>query len=85
MECEEGITTYCEEQTGTTSLDTMRDYASRAIAVDCVYRGVSFVETFLTLVSLGVHFERAFGVSVRCHRAGGYCKDHCYLQVEKLK
>ena len=26
-----------------------------------------------------VHFERAFGVTVRAHRGGGYAKDHVYL------
>ena len=76
---EEGLASFFEELTGNTSKETMRDYAARVIAVDSVYKGLDFRQTFERLRSYGLSDDQAWNLTVRAHRAGGYIKDHIYL------
>lgn len=76
---EEGLTSYFEELTGNTSEETMRDYAARVIAVDSVCRSLDFRQTFERLKSYDITDEQTWNLAVRAHRAGGYIKDHVYL------
>lgn len=77
---EEGLASFFEEQTGNSNPETMRDYAARVIAVDSVCRGLNFRQTFERLKSYELTDEQSWNLSVRAHRAGGYIKDHVYLE-----
>lgn len=76
---EEGMTSFFEETTGTSDLESIMDYAGRVIAVDSVCRGFDFRSTFERLKSYNLSDDRAWNLSVRAHRAGGYIKDHIYI------
>ncbi len=76
---EEGLSSYFEEVTGNASRETMRDYAARVIAVDSVCQDLNFRQTFNKLKSHELTDDQAWNLAVRAHRAGGYIKDHVYL------
>lgn len=76
---EEGLTSYFEELTGNSSEEMMRDYAARVIAVDSVCKGLNFKQTFDKLKSYHFTDNQTWDLGVRAHRAGGYIKDHVYL------
>src|SRR5690606_826 len=61
-------------------LHTMHDYCARTLAVHYLLEGSDFLGCFQKLREHGVCSQRAWGVCVRSFRAGGYAKDHCYLQ-----
>ncbi len=77
---EEGLTSYFEEVIGNTNKEVMRNYAGRVIAVDSVCKGLDFSETFDRLKNYELTDDQAWDLSVRAHRAGGYIKDHVYLE-----
>ncbi|MBS3168939.1 DUF1704 domain-containing protein [Candidatus Woesearchaeota archaeon] len=77
---EEGLTSYFEEITGNSDSETIRDYAARVIAVDSVVKGLDFSQTFDRLKSYELTDDRSWNLAVRAHRAGGYIKDHVYLE-----
>lgn len=86
MSTEEGLSTYFEEITGTSDDETMRDYAARVIAVDSVCKNLEFRQTFDLLKGYDLTDNRAWNLTLRAHRAGGYIKDHVYLQgYEQVK
>lgn len=76
---EEGLASFCEEYTGNSDENMMRQYAARVIAIDSAVAGQSFTETFLLLKEYQFSEEQAWGIAVRAHRAGGFIKDHIYL------
>ncbi|MCB9362929.1 DUF1704 domain-containing protein [Candidatus Woesearchaeota archaeon] len=80
LETEEGMAQFFEEYTKTQSTDTLRDYAARVLAVDAVYKGMSFRQTYDRLIAHRVNPEQAWNISVRTHRGGGLTRDHIYLQ-----
>ena len=77
---EEGLTSYHEKMIGNTSEETSRRYAALVIAVDSVCQGLDFKQTFDRLKSYDLSNNYAWNLSVRAHRAGGYIKDHVYLE-----
>ncbi|MCD6590548.1 MAG: DUF1704 domain-containing protein [Candidatus Aenigmarchaeota archaeon] len=79
LSTEEGLALYFEEMTNNTSKEMMRDYAARVIAVDSVCQGLNFKQTFDRLKSYDLTNDQAWSLAVRAHRAGGYIKDHVYL------
>ena len=79
LSTEEGLTSYFEELTGNASEETMRDYAARVIAVDSVCGDLDFKQTFERLKEYDLTNGQAWNLAVRVHRAGGYIKDHVYL------
>lgn len=80
LSTEEGLTTYFEEITGNSSDEILRDYASRVIAVDSVLNGLNFINTFERLKEYGYSDDKAWDLSLRAYRGGGYIKDHIYLE-----
>ncbi|MGM5487792.1 MAG: tyrosine/phenylalanine carboxypeptidase domain-containing protein [Nanobdellota archaeon] len=80
---EEGLAAYAEEVTGNTDPQMMRNYASRVIAVDSVCKNLNFRQTFDRLKSYDLSHDQAWTASVRAHRAGGFIKDHVYLDGYK--
>ncbi len=76
---EEGLSSYFEELTGNTSEEMMRDYAARVIAVDSICQDLNFRQTFDRLKSYDLNNDQAWNLAIRAHRAGGYIKDHVYL------
>lgn len=77
---EEGMATYFEQQTNTSSPEILRDYAARVIAVNSVCEGNEFKKTYNILRNYDLTEDQAWNLSVRAHRAGGFIKDHVYLQ-----
>lgn len=77
---DEGITSFMEEITGNSNPRVLRKYASRAIAVNSLLQDNSFRETYEHLQELGVDENLSWDCTVRAYRAGGFVKDHIYLQ-----
>ncbi|MBI4152665.1 DUF1704 domain-containing protein [Candidatus Woesearchaeota archaeon] len=77
---EEGLTSYFEEITGNSDSETIRDYAARVIAVDSVVKSLDFRQTFDRLKGYRLTDDQSWNLAVRAHRAGGYIKDHVYLE-----
>ncbi len=77
---EEGLTSYFEELTGNSDVETIRDYAARVIAVDSVIKGLDFRQTFDRLKNYRLSDDQSWNITIRAHRAGGYIKDHVYLE-----
>lgn len=79
LSTEEGLALYFEELTGWVDKEKMKDYAARVIAVDSVYQGLDFRETFGRLKSYDLSDNQAWDLAVRVYRGGGYIKDHIYF------
>ncbi len=77
---EEGINVYLERKVAGNIDDRDHELAARVIAVDSVVNNLSFKATYDRILSLGGKQDMAFGATWRAHRAGGFCKDHIYLQ-----
>ena len=79
---EEGLATYAEECSKTSSMDVLRRYAARVLAVQSLVEGASFLESFRLLRSPEYQLadEEAFNAALRVHRGGGLTKDFIYLQ-----
>lgn len=82
LSTEEGLATFYERYTGNLDEQKFREYALRVLAVDSVARGESFVMTFDMLVDppYDLKEKEAFNLATRAHRAGGFIKDHVYMQ-----
>lgn len=80
MKTEEGLTAYFEEQEGYADEETMRGNAAKVIAIDSVVQGLDFKQTFDRLKSFDLSDNKAWTYTVRAHRAGGFIKDHIYLE-----
>ena len=79
LSTEEGLTTYFEKKTGIMDDNKLRDYAGRVIAVDSVCKNLTFDQTFRKLKEYGFSDDVSWILSSRAHRAGGFIKDHIYL------
>ena len=81
LSTEEGLAVYGQELTGTLPMWVQFLHAGQVVAVDSVYCGLSFEETFDKLMGFQV-FDRstAFRLCMRVFRGGGYLKDHSYLK-----
>lgn len=78
---QEGLGVLAEHLVGGLDRERWRVLASRVVAVDCMVRGASFIETFRKLhdeVALEAHM--AFIVTMRALRSGGFTKDLVYLK-----
>ena len=80
LKTEEGFALYREEVTKLLDNKKLREYAARVIAVDMVYNGYEFKQIFEKLKSYGFSDEEGWNITYRALRAGGFCKDHIYLE-----
>ena len=62
------------------NLNTLQELAYRIIAVDSLAKGYSFSDTFdLLFNQYKVNRDKAFAITLRVHRGGGFTKDWLYL------
>lgn len=81
VETQEGLAVLAECLTGKMNIRRLKELSYRVIAVDLMVRGASFREIFEHLVDEYVFTkEKAFNLTVRVMRGGGFTKDHLYLK-----
>ena len=80
VETQEGLAVYSEYMSGSLTMYRLRELAFRVIAVDSLSKGYSFSDTF-NLLNGQYKLERhkAFSITQRVHRGGGFTKDFLYL------
>jgi uncharacterized protein (TIGR02421 family) len=81
VETQEGLAVYSEFMSGCLTIERLKELAFRVIAVDSLNKGYSFSDTFHLLHSQHkVNRDKAFSITLRVHRGGGFTKDHLYLR-----
>ncbi len=80
METQEGLAVYSEYMSGCLTLNRLKELSYRVIAVDSLIKGYSFSDTFDLLYNqYKLEKDKAFAITLRVHRGGGFTKDHLYL------
>ena len=81
VETQEGLAVYSEFMGGCLTITRLRELAFRVIAVDSLNKGYDFSDTFNLLHSQHkLNRDKAFAITLRVHRGGGFTKDHLYLK-----
>ena len=79
-ETQEGLAVFAEYMSNNLTIKRLKELAYRVISVDSLAKGYSFSETFMLLHNqFGLDKERAFYITLRVHRGGGFTKDYLYL------
>ena len=86
VETQEGLAVYSEYMSGCLTLTRLQELAYRVIAVDSLAKGYSFSDTFdLLFNQYKVNRDKAFAITLRVHRGGGFTKDWLYLSgIQKV-
>ncbi|SCY05733.1 conserved hypothetical protein [Nonlabens sp. Hel1_33_55] len=80
VETQEGLAVFAEYMSGNLNVTRLRELAYRVIATDSLIKGNDFTETFnLIHNQYGLDREKAFNITLRVHRGGGFTKDALYL------
>ncbi|TWT29129.1 hypothetical protein KOR42_55820 [Thalassoglobus neptunius] len=80
-ELQEGLAVLAESLVGGMTSNRWRTLAGRVIAVHSLTEGLTFVETFhLLCEEFGFSDSRAFSLTLRVYRGGGFTKDLIYLR-----
>ncbi|MDZ7741499.1 MAG: flavohemoglobin expression-modulating QEGLA motif protein [Bacteroidota bacterium] len=78
---QEGLAIMAEYLSGNINIDRLKELAMRVLAINFMLKDHSFGECFHYLVEqLEVKPEKAFGLSARVYRGGGFTKDYLYLR-----
>ncbi|MCW8963936.1 MAG: flavohemoglobin expression-modulating QEGLA motif protein [Gammaproteobacteria bacterium] len=78
---QEGLAILSEYFSGNLDVDRLRVLALRVVAVQMLVNGNDFRRIFLTLLEEhGMERERAFKLTARVYRGGGFTKDYLYLR-----
>ncbi len=77
---EEGIAIYLEEKSKLATISSKKRLALRVIAVDMVYKGADFRQTFDVINSYENNRKKCWDITYRVFRGGGFLKDHVYLK-----
>lgn len=81
VETQEGLAVYAEFMSNSLTVERLRELAFRVIAVDSLHKGYNFSDTFHLLHNQHkLNREKAFAITLRVHRGGGFTKDHLYLR-----
>ncbi|WP_411895178.1 flavohemoglobin expression-modulating QEGLA motif protein [Winogradskyella sp. A2] len=81
VETQEGLAVYSEFMSGCLTIERLKELAFRVIAVDSLHKGYNFADTFHLLHSQHkLNRDKAFTITLRVHRGGGFTKDHLYLR-----
>ncbi|WP_400078337.1 flavohemoglobin expression-modulating QEGLA motif protein [Winogradskyella sp. R77965] len=81
VETQEGLAVYSEFMSGCLTIERLKELAFRVIATDSLHKGHSFSDTFHLLHSQHkLNRDKAFVITLRVHRGGGFTKDHLYLR-----
>ncbi len=77
---QEGLAVYSEYMSGCLTLTRLKELSYRVIAVDSLAKGYDFSGTFdLLHGQYKLNRDKAFSITLRVHRGGGFTKDHVYL------
>ncbi|MBT8245908.1 MAG: DUF1704 domain-containing protein [Winogradskyella sp.] len=80
VETQEGLAVYAEYMSNSLTMYRLRELAFRVIAADSLGKGYSFSDTFdLLYRQYKVERDKAFSITQRIHRGGGFTKDFLYL------
>ncbi|QLE02639.1 DUF1704 domain-containing protein [Galbibacter sp. BG1] len=80
VETQEGLAVFSEYMSGALTLNRLKILAYRVIAADSLIKGFSFADTFDLLHNqYKLDRDKAFIITLRIHRGGGYTKDYLYL------
>ena len=81
VETQEGLAVYAEFMSGCLTIERLKELAFRVVAVDSLNKGYNFSDTFHLLHSqYKLNRDKAFIITLRVHRGGGFTKDHLYLR-----
>lgn len=81
VETQEGLAVYSEYMSGCLTMRRLKELAYRVIAVDTLNKGYNFSDTFDLLHNqYKLNRDKAFAITLRVHRGGGFTKDHLYLR-----
>lgn len=79
-ETQEGLAVLSEYMSGNLTMHRMKELAHRVIAADSLIKGYSFADTFdLLFNQYKVDRHKAWQITLRVHRGGGFTKDFLYL------
>ncbi|TXE15111.1 DUF1704 domain-containing protein [Seonamhaeicola algicola] len=79
-ETQEGLAVFSEYMSNNLTIKRLKELAYRVIAVDSLAKGYSFSKTFRLLHNqYDLNREKAFFITLRVHRGGGFTKDYLYL------
>lgn len=80
VETQEGLAVFSEYMSGALSLKRLKELAYRVLASDGLIKGYSFSDTFDMLHGqYKLDRNKAFTITMRVHRGGGFTKDRLYL------
>ncbi|MEY8849069.1 flavohemoglobin expression-modulating QEGLA motif protein [Psychroserpens sp. XS_ASV72] len=81
VETQEGLAVFSEYMSGCLTMKRLKELAYRVIAVDTLHKGYDFSATFDLLHNqYKLSRDKAFAITLRVHRGGGFTKDHKYLR-----
>jgi len=80
VETQEGLAVFSEYMSGALTLERLKTLAYRVIAADSLTDGYDFADTFDLLHNqYKLDRDKAFIITLRVHRGGGFTKDFLYL------
>lgn len=80
VETQEGLAVYSEYKSGCLTIMRLKELAYRVIASDTLAKGYNFSDTFHLLHNqYKLNRDKAYSITLRVHRGGGFTKDHLYL------
>ncbi|MGB0879131.1 MAG: flavohemoglobin expression-modulating QEGLA motif protein [Polaribacter sp.] len=79
-ETQEGLAVFSEYMSGNLTVKRLKELAYRVLAVDSLAKGYSFSKTFRLLhTTYDLNKNKAYYITTRAHRGGGFTKDYLYL------
>lgn len=80
VETQEGLAVFSEYMSGALTLKRLKELAYRVLASDSLIKGYGFSDTFDMLHGqYKLDRNKAFIITMRVHRGGGFTKDRLYL------
>ena len=80
VETQEGLAVFSEYMSGALTLKRLKELAYRVLASDSLIKGYGFSDTFDMLYGqYKLDRNKAFTITMRVHRGGGFTKDRLYL------
>tara|TARA_R100001369_G_scaffold68009_1_gene95613 strand:+ start:440 stop:1612 length:1173 start_codon:yes stop_codon:yes gene_type:complete len=80
VETQEGLAVFSEYMSGALTLKRLKELAYRVLASDSLIKGYGFSDTFDMLHGqYKLDRNKAFTITMRVHRGGGFTKDRLYL------
>ena len=80
VETQEGLAVYAEYKSGCLTITRLKELSYRVIAADSLAKGYAFSDTFHLLHNqYKLNRDKAFSITLRVHRGGGFTKDYLYL------